>query len=204
MDKNKIKSLHSESFRTPLGIISVLYDGKPIPFDIDVAYRNERWTEVDVVARIYVHCVPDGKKHELTCRLTTTKRTTFDYENGEDLECIAVYSADRKIKISMGMKGDAGYSNGERIANCDYDLYTREHGKWIEESFEKYDSEYKGVWRNQETYEVGSKFDCTYLLLDFTKTEEYVFGLAWLTNCNEENDVETWLACDPSIEKYLK
>lgn len=36
-----------------------------------------------------------------------------------------------------------------------------------------------------------------YLVLQKTKTEKFVFGVAWLNNCTEENDVQTWFGADP-------
>lgn len=36
-----------------------------------------------------------------------------------------------------------------------------------------------------------------YLILPKTKTEKFVFGVAWLNNCTEENEVQTWFGADP-------
>lgn len=38
-----------------------------------------------------------------------------------------------------------------------------------------------------------------YCLLSFTKTERYLFGIAWIENVNENNDVQTWFGADPTL-----
>lgn len=32
-----------------------------------------------------------------------------------------------------------------------------------------------------------------------TKTQYFIFGIAWLNECSEEKDVQTWYAADPTI-----
>ena len=32
-----------------------------------------------------------------------------------------------------------------------------------------------------------------------TKTQYFIFGIAWLKECSEEKDVQTWYAADPTI-----
>ena len=32
-----------------------------------------------------------------------------------------------------------------------------------------------------------------------TKSRTFLFGVAWLDHCTEENDVQTWLAADPTV-----
>lgn len=36
-----------------------------------------------------------------------------------------------------------------------------------------------------------------YLILPNTKTTNYVFGISWLNNSAEENEVQTWFGADP-------
>lgn len=38
-----------------------------------------------------------------------------------------------------------------------------------------------------------------YCLLSFTKTSRYVFGIAWIENVSENNDVQTWFGADPTL-----
>lgn len=32
-----------------------------------------------------------------------------------------------------------------------------------------------------------------------TKTKLFVFGIAWLENCNDENEIQTWFGADPTL-----
>ncbi len=38
-----------------------------------------------------------------------------------------------------------------------------------------------------------------YELLPETQTQEYIFGIAWLNTCSDENDVQTWFGADPTL-----
>lgn len=38
-----------------------------------------------------------------------------------------------------------------------------------------------------------------YEILPFTKTERYVFGIAWIENPDETRDVQTWYGADPTL-----
>ena len=75
------------------------------------------------------------------------------------------------IKLSIGMEGESGYIDGKRI-DTSYD----------------YDNEYMddGV---------------EYVILNSTKTSNYLFGIAWIINYNENNEVQTWFGADPTLMK---
>jgi len=75
------------------------------------------------------------------------------------------------IKLSLGMEGDTGYYNDGTRLET-YD----------------YDTEY---------FEDG----VGYLILPFTKTEEYVFGVAWICGGSEKKEVQTWYGADPTLMK---
>lgn len=32
-----------------------------------------------------------------------------------------------------------------------------------------------------------------------TKTDRYVFGVAWIENVTDDNDVQTWFGADPTM-----
>ena len=36
-------------------------------------------------------------------------------------------------------------------------------------------------------------------VLPQTKTKYYVFGIAWVNNCNDKNEIQTWLGADPTL-----
>lgn len=72
-------------------------------------------------------------------------------------------------KVSIGMEGEAGYLSDGTRAGS-YD----------------YDNEYleDGV---------------SYITFSDTVTKDFVFGIAWIEDVNEENDVQTWFGADPTI-----
>lgn len=80
----------------------------------------------------------------------------------------------RSIKLSIGMEGDTGY-----FSNGSRD------------SLYDYDIEYLNN---------GVK----YIILPNTKTNEYVFGIAWLEHSNKNNELQTWFGADPTIFHLLK
>lgn len=73
------------------------------------------------------------------------------------------------VKLSLGMEGDSGYISGKQISDH-YD----------------YDNEYLDD-------------AVQYLILSTTQTSKYVFGIAWIENCTEDNDIQTWLGADPTL-----
>lgn len=73
------------------------------------------------------------------------------------------------VKLSLGMEGDSGYISGKRIS----DSYDYDNGYWDDA--------------------------VQYLILSTTKTHKYVFGIAWIENCNEDNDIQTWFGADPTL-----
>lgn len=72
-------------------------------------------------------------------------------------------------KLSIGMEGDSGYLENG-IRIGDYD----------------YDNEYT---------DNGVK----YMILPDTKTSVFIFGIAWIDNVNDNNDVQTWYGADPTL-----
>lgn len=72
-------------------------------------------------------------------------------------------------KLSIGMEGDTGYF-ADGTRISEYD----------------YDN---GYLDNGVKYEI----------LSITKTSLYVFGIAWINNVNDENDLQTWFGADPTI-----
>jgi len=72
-------------------------------------------------------------------------------------------------KLSIGMEGDSGYLP-DGTRISEYD----------------YDNEYVNN---------GVK----YVVFPETKTKVYVFGIAWIDEVNDENDVQTWYGADPIL-----
>jgi hypothetical protein len=38
-----------------------------------------------------------------------------------------------------------------------------------------------------------------FFVLENTKTTDYVFGLAWINEVNDDNDVQTWYGANPIL-----
>ena len=121
-------------------------------------------------ADLSVKYVPDGQKHTVTCKIKGYIPSVNDeIESGERLELKSFYNG--KTKLSIGTEGDSYYlSNEIRISDYDYD----------------YDIAYL-------------KDGMEYEILPFTKTEDYLFGIAWIENYNDENSVQTWFGADPTM-----
>lgn len=55
---------------------------------------------------------------------------------------------------------------------------------------------------NDNNYDYGGehlKDGIAYIIKPETKTESFVFGIAWLNHYNKENENNTWFSCDPTI-----
>jgi hypothetical protein len=53
-----------------------------------------------------------------------------------------------------------------------------------------------------DTYDYDSDYlenGVCYVVLPDTKTQEFVFGIAWLNNCTDENDLQTWFGTDATL-----
>ena len=155
---------------TPLGEIDILIDGREIEYDFQIVDVDSSCKDVEGRYAIQVSFVPDGREHIISCKIRDYKTSEMDdIESGENLELKSFYNGG--AKLSIGMEGDSGYINGERISTI-YD----------------YDNEYQddGV---------------DYVILGVTKTQIFTFGVAWINNCTENNEVQTWFGADPTIMK---
>lgn len=161
---------------TPLGDMEVLIDN--VSTVCEAVKINLDKTCPNLTGRycIKIKFIPDGAPHEIACCIKGHVPTDRDdIESGERLEIKSFYQ--ERCKVSIGMEGDSGYYyEGPNLIRLDtYD----------------YDNEY---------LENGVK----YVILPFTTTSEYLFGIAWLDNVSEDNDVQTWYGADPTQMKYMK
>lgn len=160
---------------TPFGEINILIDGKP------VSYSAQEGEKIDTLCphvlgryQILVTLIPDGKEHRVACMFEPACLYERTPESGERLECQSFYNECR-IKMSIGLKCETGYIDGERINDeFDYDADYMENGM-------------------------------AYIVFPDTKTEQYVFGIAWIDDVGwndpiDDNDraVETWYGADPN------
>ena len=163
---------------TPFGYVAIMIDGQEIEYCAEQLKVDEiRFPDIVGRYKISVQCEPDGKAHTLACILPEAVDYHRGPESGERLECQGFYSKDR-VKLSIGLECEAGYlPDGTRWSNA-YD----------------YDADY---------LENGM----AYLIEKHTKSNKYVFGVAWIDNVGGEDeidnendrDVQTWFAADPTI-----
>lgn len=74
-----------------------------------------------------------------------------------------------KVKLSIGIECDTGYFDSG-------------------ERIGNYD--YDSIYLNN-----GIGFN----ILSTTKSHVFVFGIAWINECTDENDLQTWYGADPTI-----
>ena len=166
-----------KTLSTPFGDIKILIDGRPVPYSAQ-----------------------EGKKLDISCPhllgryqievpfIPDGKEHTiacvFDYDClyhrfPESGERLECQSFynDQRFKMSIGLECEAGYIGDERVSD-EYD----------------YDADYL-------------KNGMAYLIETNTRTESYVFGIAWIDNAgwddpidDNSREVETWYGADPTLE----
>ena len=109
-------------FFIPLGKVTIEIDGAPISFK-KTKLKPMKYLCPDVADRfmLEVDFEPDGKEHLISCCLCPSQPIKGYYESGEHLECYSYYSADEKVKATIGIEADS----------CDYDydsLFKEENG----------------------------------------------------------------------------
>lgn len=163
---------------TPLGEISVLVDGRRVPYSFVRLETDDNIFCVDGRYKIAIDFEPDGEKHLLSCCLNASCPVYREPESGERLECISFYSSDEKIKVSIGLKAGSEFFNDEA-------------GNLVRVS---------GEFDYDTSYEVKENvFYSSYEILNITKTKLFVFGIAWATDSNKEKEFNTWISADPSM-----
>ena len=155
---------------TPLGDIEICIEGKTIKYTAQNMGVMDRFCpDVDGRFCIKVEFVPDGERHAISCIIKS--HIPSDKDGVESGERLELKSFYKgHSKLSIGMEGETGYfADGTRA----FDTYD-------------YDTEYleDGVW---------------YVINEDTKTDRYVFGVAWVENVTDDNDVQTWFGADPTM-----
>ena len=155
---------------TPLGDIEICIDGKTIKYTAqNMGVMDKLCPDVDGRFCIKVEFVPDGERHAISCIIKS--HIPSDKDGVESGEQLALKSFYKgHSKLSIGMEGETGYfADGTRA----FDTYD-------------YDTEY---------LEDGVR----YVINEDTKTDRYVFGVAWIENVTDDNDVQTWFGADPTM-----
>ena len=154
---------------TPLGDIEICIDGKTIKYTAqNMGVMDRLCLDVDGRFCIKVEFVPDGERHTISCIIKS--HIPSDKDGVESGERLELKSFYKgHSKLSIGMEGETGYfADGTRA----FDTYD-------------YDTEY---------LEDGVR----YVINEDTKTDRYVFGVAWIENVTDDNDVQTWFGADPT------
>lgn len=156
--------------QTPLGALDIQIDKVSInytPLSISV---HQTCKDLDGRYAIVIPFYPDQLQHTISCRIKNYKNSKNDEpEPGENLELFSFYQ--NGTKLSIGMVGDAGCINGERLATYDYDTEYLADG-------------------------------VQYRVLPITKTTKFIFGVAWINEVTEANNIQTWFGADPTLYEY--
>lgn len=158
---------------TPFGKVKIFIDNMEVSYTVVEKQPDERVCP-DIVGRyqIGVDFIPDGKEHEIKCIIEEIACLDRGPESGEMLECQAFYNADH-WKLSIGVECETGFLPDGRRWSTRYD----------------YDAKYldNGM---------------SYVILEETKEEHFVFGIAWIDHVEDDpaREVQTWFAADITID----
>jgi len=155
---------------TPIGKITVLFDGAPIPYSAIEVPKDRTCPDVIGRFRIDFPYESDCAEHSLFCivNLASPTQTKIGAESGERLEALAFYLDG--VKLTLGAEGEEPLYDGERpISPYGYD----------------YDISYLS---NGLTYNIFPK----------TKSQTFTFGVSWMIPRIEGDDCQTWYGADPS------
>lgn len=162
---------------TPFGKIKILVDEKEIPYSVRKGKINKNLYP-DVLGRYQIAVRFIPDGKEHSIACVFEANCLYE-RNIESGERLECQSFynDRQYKMSIAIECEAGYVDGTRVSR-NYD----------------YDAEYleNGI---------------AYLILSGTKTERYIFGIAWIDNvdCDDavgstkKRDVQTWFGADPTL-----
>ena len=160
-------------FNTPIGSIQILFDGRATQFAVHKLEKSEvLFPDIDGRYKLTVAYESDFSRHSISCIVGgADDNVEGSIESGERLAAQAFYQND--IKLTIGVEEDSEYDlDGKRFSPSP-DYYD-------------YDASY---------LENGVQFD----ILPFTKSRTFVFGVAWICPCTDENEVQTWYGADPGI-----
>ena len=161
---------------TPFGDIKILVDGTSIPYNVEKGSGNDALWP-DVHNRFQITVQFVPDGVEHIISCVFVPNCLYK-KAPESGEQLECQSFynSKRFKMSIGLKCEAGYIGGQKVSDG-YD----------------YDIEYldNGM---------------SYLILSSTKTNQYVFGIAWIDDVgwndpiNDNNrDVQTWFAADPTL-----
>ena len=150
---------------TPLGKIHVTWDGKLIEYRIEKAPLYEACKDLDGRYFIHISFEPDGKEHNIDCKLVDFSPIETEPSSGERVESLEIY--EKEIKMSIATQAE---------------ILLRDRNGNIEDdpcNIYNYDVEY---------LETGMR----YIILPITTEKEVIFGVSWMSNYDDDNEVQTW------------
>lgn len=166
-----------EALHTPFGDIKILIDGQ------QVSYFAQEGKKLDglcphILGRYQIDVQFIPDGKEHTIACVFESNCTYE-RTPESGEWLECqgFYNERRFKMSIGLECEAGYIGSVRVSD-EYD----------------YDAEYL---INGMSFLIDKK----------TRTEHYVFGIAWIDNVgwddpiddNNDRDVETWFGADPTL-----
>lgn len=154
---------------TPLGSVTIYDNDVEIEYNAIKLDNNIRLlSEINGRYKIVVEYESDNLSHLICCVIC-------------DMDCSQTKSYPEsgerlecqafykdKIKLSIGIECDTGYLN-------------------TGERIGSYD--YDSIYLDNG---IG------YSILPTTKSHKLIFGIAWINECTDENDVQTWFGADPT------
>ena len=159
-----------ENLITPLGSVVIYIDDWQVKYSaIKLNNDSVLFPNIDYRYKIIIEYENDNLPHCICCAIED-----IDYSKVKDYP----ESGERleckafyqdNVKLSIGIECDTGYFDTGERIGH-YD----------------YDSIYldNGIGYN---------------VLSTTKSHSFVFGIAWINECTDENDIQTWFAADPTI-----
>ena len=166
-----------EKLLTPFGEIKILIDGKSVPYSAQEGRKLDALCP-HVLGRYQIAAQCIPDGENHTIACVFESDCSYERTpESGDRLECQSFYNDRRFKMSIGLECEAGYI-GDIRASDKYD----------------YDADY---------LENGISF----LIDKNTKTERYVFGIAWIDNVvwndpiddNNDRDVETWYGADPKL-----
>lgn len=166
-----------EKLNTPFGEITIMIDGQPIDYAAQKGSDNDVLWP-DVTERYQIEIRYVPDGKEHNLSCVFSPICSYE-KSPESGERLECQSfySPQRIKMSIGLECEAGYIEGVRGSD-EYD----------------YDVDYldNGM---------------AYIVMPDTKTEKYIFGIAWINDVgwddpidDEHNrDVQTWFAADPTL-----
>lgn len=150
---------------TPLGKTDITIDGRQIEHRIEKVSPSKSCKDLDGRYFIHVEFEPDSKEHNIDCKLVDFSPTETEHAGGERVESLEIY--EKEIKMSIATQAEILSYENEKIDEDDpCNIYN-------------YDVEY---------LENGMR----YIILPITTEKEVIFGVSWMSNYNDDNEVQTW------------